>query len=477
MTSLFDDPPASALPEHMRSPTKPGDRGQKLRKPPKGAIKAATPPPAAEQVIEQPADQSADVVEAADAGGLGALVVSVQANPITVFTDGKAYSEFAAKIREQVGKFVPDLSTPTSRKAIATEAFKVTKAKTSLDAAGKKLTEEARATITAVNATRNLITTELDALAKEVRKPLTDWEAAEQVRIDANGATIAQMRRDMVIADDDTAATVRSRGYAIGAMTFAAPQWTEDEAATAVEWQRSAIGALVAGCKRLEQVEAERAELEQLRAQERQRQEEEAAKATEEAAAERARRDNADRLAAIRQRRLRLVADGRRAQQAERDRAEAERQRIAAAEAQAERDRVARVARLRERRLRAVADGRRAQREAAHAAELAEQRAQAQKIADAAAAERAKEVEAERQREAERQKERDAQIARDAEAARLQRIADEAAQRAEDQAHRDRVKAVATKAIMKAGGVDEDAAAKIVQAIVAGDVPQTTVVF
>jgi colicin import membrane protein len=74
----------------------------------------------------------------------------------------------------------------------------VTRSKTAIDDAGKKLNEEARAKINAVDAQRRKIREELDALAEEVRKPLTEWEKAEDQRIADKEAQINEISRSVL---------------------------------------------------------------------------------------------------------------------------------------------------------------------------------------------------------------------------------------------------------------------------------------
>lgn len=112
------------------------------------------------------------------------IVSVVTANPVVVLTDDKVYSNFYQQMKAEVDGFTPDLSTAASRAKIAALAFKVTRTKTAIDAAGKKLNEDVRAQINAVDAQRRKIREELDALADAARKPLTDWEQAEANRLD-----------------------------------------------------------------------------------------------------------------------------------------------------------------------------------------------------------------------------------------------------------------------------------------------------
>lgn len=112
------------------------------------------------------------------------IVALITENPVVAFTDAKQYSEFYAKVKEQVDAHVPDVATAKGRAEIKALAFRVTRTKTALDDAGKKLNEDARKKIDAVDAQRRKIRAELDALAEEARRPLTEWETAEEDRQD-----------------------------------------------------------------------------------------------------------------------------------------------------------------------------------------------------------------------------------------------------------------------------------------------------
>lgn len=89
------------------------------------------------------------------------------------------------RIRAEVKKEAPnlDISTEAGRKAIASLAYKIAKSKTKLDEIGKTLTDDQRMAIAAVNKERSRVWDELEKLQAEVRKPLTDWEKAEEERV------------------------------------------------------------------------------------------------------------------------------------------------------------------------------------------------------------------------------------------------------------------------------------------------------
>lgn len=90
------------------------------------------------------------------------------------------------QIKAEIAQVEIDISTPEGRKACASLAYKVARSKTALDAMGKTLTDQWRKQAETVHAERRLIEKELDALANEVRAPLTEWENIEKARVKAH---------------------------------------------------------------------------------------------------------------------------------------------------------------------------------------------------------------------------------------------------------------------------------------------------
>ena len=69
-------------------------------------------------------------------------VVPPKETALAVFSAEKGLEPWLQKIRDEVRAFVPDTSAAKGRAAIASIAFKVTKSRTALDDAGKKLVAE-----------------------------------------------------------------------------------------------------------------------------------------------------------------------------------------------------------------------------------------------------------------------------------------------------------------------------------------------
>lgn len=352
--------------------------------------------------------------------------------PSIFLTDEQKRAELFAKIEADIAEFVPDLATAKGRAAIKSFAFDITKMKTSIDAAGKAMNEDARAQINVVDAARRVTKTKLDALADKARTPLTEWEEAETKRADWCRSVIDSFKAGMVVTMDDTAATVRARGSAAFNVILSPETFGDmlDEAQAAKDLTVSTLKVALA---RLTKEEADKAELEKLRA-------------------EAAERDRAD-------------ADRRAAEEAERQRIwqerAAEERRVAAEKADADR--------LERARQEAAEQARRDAEESARKEREEAERAQQAELN--AANERARHAEeaAQRQRE-------DAERAEQERFATAQREEAERQRREADQAHRTAVKSAAKTAIMTCG-VDEETARKIVTLIIAGEVPNIRMEF
>ena len=114
---------------------------------------------------------------------------------VAMFKDGGAQIDpILARIEAEVRSHAPDLTTDKSRKAIASLAYKVSQSKTALDNAGKSMTEAQKKEIAVVDAARKKIRDRLDVLRDEARKPLTDWEAAEDARAERIKTTLSDLR-------------------------------------------------------------------------------------------------------------------------------------------------------------------------------------------------------------------------------------------------------------------------------------------
>ena len=103
------------------------------------------------------------------------LVKSTNIDPTKIFTE-KNVDNVLHAIKQEVSKFVPDISTNVGRKDIASMANKIARSKTYLDNLGKDLVSDWKKKSKLVDMERKRIREELDQLKIDIRHPLTEWE-------------------------------------------------------------------------------------------------------------------------------------------------------------------------------------------------------------------------------------------------------------------------------------------------------------
>ncbi len=252
--------------------------------------------------------------------------------------DGKPHpiDPILARVRAEIDAFVPDIATPVGRKRIASMAYRIARAKTALDTAGKDLVAEQKKIPNLIDATRRHIRDTLDAWAGEVRGPLDVWEAADKARVTTHESRIADLNRwanePMLPSEELRRRLEDARSTVVS--TDACQEFLD----AYTEAKDRAVTALTAALALQEQREAEAAELVRLRA----------------AAAE---RDRADREEAARKAAL-AAAEARAVEiaRAEKDKAEARERALKAEKDAAEAREREMAAKLEEQQKRAAAD-------------------------------------------------------------------------------------------------------------------------
>ena len=348
-----------------------------------------------------------------------------------VFRSAEAVDPIIQRIRDEVQSHAPDLTTAKGRDAIKSLAYKVSRSKTALDDAGKKLTEDARSQISVIDKARKKIRDELDALRDEARKPLTDWEEAEEARVALAKQALADVKMPQ-LTGVETSHEIANLATNIKAVVI--PHDAEEYGGMILSAREATLETLRHAYSAAKRNEDQAAELEAMRA-------------------EKQARDDAER--------------------AERERMEAE----AEAKRQAEQQEAARVEAERvaaERAAQIERDKTEAAERAASDARIAAERAaeQAREDADRAAKE-AEERHAKALADAKAETEAAAQRERDRIAAERQAEADARAKRESDKAHRRRIRDdIATS---MNGFVHEAEAYLIADAIMSGAIPHVKV--
>ncbi len=346
--------------------------------------------------------------------------------------------QFIDLVKGEIEGEVPDLTTRKGRERIASLAAKVSKSKTAVEKPGRDYLRRLKEMPKVVEAELRDFVTKMDALRDETRRPLTEWEAAEDARIDRHNDAINRMKDLAAELGTLDAEQLKARLSELSAFQLG-EAWEEFEA-EAARTKEASLNAVQAALVARQKYDAEQAELARLRREAEERAEQDRIRAAQEAAVEAERQRVAQEQQAAREaaaRREQELLDQAAAQEREAENQrlqlklqaeQAERARI-----QAEADRVAAEQRMEQERQ----DAARRQEEAAEQARLEERRR-----ADAAAAEILRQQEA----------------------------------RERDQAHKAKVMGEAKTALMSLN-ITEELARAIVLKIARREVPNITINF
>ncbi|WP_054915247.1 hypothetical protein [Pseudomonas sp. NBRC 111117] len=290
---------------------------------------------------------------------------------------------FLEHTRSQVCGEVPDLTTRKGRERIASLAAEVSRSKKAVENPGRDYLRRLKEMPKVVEAELREFVTEMDKLRDEVRRPLNDWQAAEDARVDRHNSAIAHLKLNAQDLDGITAEDLADRIAKVEAVALG-EQWQEFEA-EAARAKDDSLKVLRTALAARQQYEAGQAELARLRREADERAEQDRIRIAQEAAVEQERQRVAQEQQAAREaaaRREKELIDQAAAQERE-----AENQRLQLklqaeqaerAREQAEADRVAAEQRMEQERR----DAARRQEEAAEQARQEERRR-----ADAAASE------------------------------------------------------------------------------------------
>lgn len=262
---------------------------------------------------------------------------------LQIYQTPNGLDPYIERIRQEVTGHAPNLKTDKGRKEIASRAFKVRKIKTALDSLGKEQVDRLKEIPKLIDAERKRMRDELDALADEVRKPLTDWEEAEANRVALHRADLDGMAEQAREVGGLDVETLRQR-IAIVESVVIGESWEEFEA-EAHRVKAKALEILNAALVERQKYEAEQAELAELRRKQAEQEQKDREAEIARQAAEKARADAEAKAQAERDAAAKREADAKAAlAKAEQDAEDAaERQRRA--EEQAEAERLASIAR------------------------------------------------------------------------------------------------------------------------------------
>lgn len=125
------------------------------------------------------------------------LIVLEQLTPATVFKEGGG-DPVIEQIKQEVLSVDRDISTEEGRKNVASLAYKVARSKTLLDEMGKTFAADLKKQTKAIDNERARIWDALEALQKQVRQPLTEFEDAETSRIQEHEGTLLKIESSAI---------------------------------------------------------------------------------------------------------------------------------------------------------------------------------------------------------------------------------------------------------------------------------------
>jgi len=337
---------------------------------------------------------------------------------LTVYGTAGGLDPLIEQIRDKVLGTVYDMTTAKGRAECASDAFKVAKSKVAIERLGKALSAEYKEIPKKIDAERKRAFDALETLQKQVRQPLTDWERAEEARVEKHKNAITYLRLSAEENHNLSSEELRQRIKLIEDRRVD-ESWEEFEA-EAHRVKSGALEALQAQLVAREKYEADQAELAELRRKQ----------------AEQEQKDRDERIAKEAAERVQREAEAK--AQAERDAAAKREADAKAAQAKAEQDAKDAIERQRQ----------------------AEERAETERLA---AIERAKQAaEAARLAEVKRQADEAARI----EAERIKREA--------NQTHKRKVNQAALQAFVL-GGMPEDCAKQAITLIAKGEIPAISI--
>ncbi|PBP46348.1 hypothetical protein [Pseudomonas syringae] len=132
--------------------------------------------------------------------------ISADNAPVIYVTGG--LNQFLRAVTAEVTAEVPDLATAKGRARIASLAAKVSKSKTAVEKPGRDYLKRLKEMPKVVETELREFVIKMDALRDATRKPLTDWEEANDKRIDAHSDGIQRIKDMAVFAETPSAANV-----------------------------------------------------------------------------------------------------------------------------------------------------------------------------------------------------------------------------------------------------------------------------
>lgn len=189
---------------------------------------------------------------------------------VTTF-DPPKIDDFLKKLRDRETSVVGDISTEEGRAEIASRAYKIARTKTAIKKAGDELKEGWAAQVKTVTKEQQRIWAEMEAIQHDVRKPLTEWEQADELRVQGHEKALLTIQNGFGgYAADVDLATIDDDAKALSA--FKARDWEEFSSRANIAIQDAEKSLTEFRARRVKEI-ADAAELVELRRKEAEREE------------------------------------------------------------------------------------------------------------------------------------------------------------------------------------------------------------
>lgn len=192
---------------------------------------------------------------------------------LQLFTENA--DDIVKKIRAEVTKHSPDITSDKGRKEIASLAYSVARSKNEIDKIGKDSVAGMKEQVKLVDKERARIWDDLEALQKEVRKPLTEFEEKETKRVQAHQDGLAAIDTILLFPTDLTLDYLTNANSSLE--KHRAREWDEFEALAKAKCD-GGLRIIKEKTAALLKAEEDRKELEKLRQADEERKREAAAK-------------------------------------------------------------------------------------------------------------------------------------------------------------------------------------------------------
>lgn len=193
----------------------------------------------------------------------------IKAEPAVVYRDETVLPMLLAEIEAEIAALPIKLTTASGREAISSLSGSISSRKARIVEAGLALTEGWRKQTTAVNAIKKAAADGLDALRDKARAPLTEWEDAQKKRAEQIASALMFFAQAATVPAGSTLESIAATVARVEAIQIG--HEFGDSEARARQDKATALARLDEARIAIVRANAERAELELLRAENQER--------------------------------------------------------------------------------------------------------------------------------------------------------------------------------------------------------------